>query len=148
VSTIDAETIKRLKAWFYLRLAPEDWSKFGSSASQVLQTFDDDPDQANALLRFVEVVVLLEIRKLRDPRLVWQIIKQRLRELRQLGLTKEQLRKASRIDPVAAGYYEIARDARGQPIHRDGEPVYVPTEKGRKLMRMAFGPPPLPPQQS
>ena len=49
---MDAETIKRLKAWFYLRLPPEHWTRFGENAEAVLRTFDDDPDQENALLEF------------------------------------------------------------------------------------------------
>jgi hypothetical protein len=142
---MDAEIIKRLKAWFYLRLAPEDWSKFGSSASQVLQTFDNDPDQENAFLRFAEVVVLLEIQKLKNPLLVLQVAKQRALELKRLGLTREQLKKVSGFDClVADGYFEIARDAQGQPIYRNGEPVYTLSEKGRQLE--ASGPEPPPPQ--
>jgi hypothetical protein len=95
---MDAETIKRLKAWFYLRLAPEDWSEFGSSAEAVLQTFDNDPDQENALLRFAEVVILLEIQKLKDPRLINSVAKQRYLELKQLGLTREQAKRISGTD--------------------------------------------------
>ena len=34
---------------------------------------------------------------------------------------------------VADGYLEIARDARGQPIYRRGEPSYIWSEKGRQL---------------
>jgi hypothetical protein len=118
-------------------LAPEDWSEFGSSAAAVLQTFDHDPDQEDALLRFAEVVVLLEIQRIKNPRLAFSVAKQRVLELKRLGLTKEQCKKASGFDrSVADGYFEIAR-------YRDGEPVYVLSKKGRKLM--ASGPPP-PPQ--
>jgi hypothetical protein len=41
---------------------------------------------------------------------------------------------------VADGYLETARDAKGQPIYRRGEPAYIWSEKGRKLA--ASGPPP------
>ena len=93
---MNAETIKRLKAWFYLHVAPEDWSKFGSSAATVLRTFDDDPDQENALLRFVAVVTLLEVQKLdhtsaEEAALGLQIIKQRKLELQELGLTRPKI---------------------------------------------------------
>ena len=63
---MDAETIRRLKAWFYLRLAKEDWTQFGSSAASVLKTFDYDLDQESALLRFAEVVILLELQRLKN----------------------------------------------------------------------------------
>ena len=138
---MDAETIKRLKAWFYLRLAPEDWSEFGANASQVLQTFDNDPDQENALLRFAEVVVLLEMQRLKNPSHAFSVAKHRQLELRRLGLSKEQLKKVSGFDRlVAEGYLEIARDSEDRPIYRDGEPAYTWTEKGRKLLEA--GPPP------
>jgi hypothetical protein len=146
---MDAEVINRLKAWFYLRLAPEDWSKFGASASQVLQDFDCDPDQENALLRFADVVVLLEIRKLKDPRLVRQVSKRRAQELLALGLTREQLRKVAGDFEflVEIGYLEPVRDSQGQLIYRNGEPVYRKTEKGRQLDRQFSSGqiPPLPP---
>jgi hypothetical protein len=132
---MDAEVIKRLKAWFYLRLAPEDWSKFGASASQVLQDFDCDPDQEDALLRFAEVVVLLEMQKQKNLRHAFFVAKQRQLELQQLGLTIEQRRKVSGFDRmVAEGYVEIARDSEDRP--------YTWTEKGRK--RLEAGPPPPP----
>ena len=138
---MDAETIKRLKAWFYLRLAPEDWSEFGANASQVLQTFDNDPDQENALLRFAEVVVLLEIQRIKNPRLAFSVAKQRQLELRRLGLTREQLKKVSGFDRlVAEDYLTIARDAQGVPIFRKGESAYTWSEKGRKIWEA--GPPP------
>jgi hypothetical protein len=86
---MDAELVKRLKGWFYLRLPAEDWTKFGSSAQQVLQTFDDDPDQETALLRFAIGVILIEAQKLNDP----QIMEQRMRELTRLGIDREQLAK-------------------------------------------------------
>jgi hypothetical protein len=121
---MDAELVKRLKAWFYLRLAPEDWSKFGVSATSVLQTFDNDPDQEDALLRFAEVVILLEMQKQKNP---FFVAKQRQLELQQLGLTREQRRKVSGFDRmVAEGYVEIARDSEDRP--------YTWTEKGRKLL--------------
>lgn len=88
---MDADIIKRLKGWFYLRLPAEDWTKFGSSAQQVLQTFDDDPDQDNALLRFAIVVILIEAQKLNDP----QIMDRRLRELTRLGIDRQQLKRVS-----------------------------------------------------
>jgi hypothetical protein len=69
---MDAEIIKRLKAWFYLRLPAEAWTEFGSSALQVLRTFDQDPDQENALLRFATAVILLEAQKLDDPQIMEQ----------------------------------------------------------------------------
>jgi hypothetical protein len=130
---MDAEIIKRLKAWFYLRLAPEDWTEFGSSAPQVLHDFDRDPNREDALLRFAEVVVLLEIQKLKNPRLAFSVAKQRALELKRLGLTREQLKKVSGIDRLLAGGY--------LEIDCDGKPVL--TEKGRKVW--ADGPPP-PPQ--
>jgi hypothetical protein len=140
---MDAEIINRLRSWFYLRLAPEDWSKFGSSASQVLQTFDNDPDQEDALLRFAEVVVLLEIQRLKNPLRVVKLARKRALELKRLGLTREQLIKVSGFDSlVGDGYFEVACDAEGQPIYRNGEPVYTLSEKGRKLT--ASG---LPPQE-
>ena len=124
---MDAELVKRLKAWFYLRLAPEDWSKFGVSATSVLQTFDNDPDQEDALLRFAEVVVLLEMQKQKNLRHAFFVAKQRQLELKQLGLTREQRRKVSGFDRmVAEGYVEIARDSEDRP--------YTWTEKGRKLL--------------
>ena len=43
---------------------------------------------------------------------------------------------------VADGYLEIARDAQGQPIYRDGEPSYTWSEKGRKLAASGQMPPP------
>ena len=92
---MDAELVKRLKAWLYLRIASEDWSQFGASAEAVLQTFDDDPNQEDALLRFVPAVIWLETRKLKDLRLVQQIMKQRKQELLALGLTREQLAKSA-----------------------------------------------------
>ena len=121
---MDAELVKRLKAWFYLRLAPEDWSKFGVNAASVLQIFDNDPDQEDALLRFAEVVILLEMQKQKNP---FFVAKQRQLELQQLGLTREQRRKVSGFDRmVAEGYVEIARDSEDRP--------YTWTEKGRKLL--------------
>ena len=140
---MDAEIIKRLKAWFYLRLAPEDWTEFGSSASQVLQTFDDDPDQENALLRFAEVVVLLEMQKLKNPLLALRVAKQRALELKRLGLTREQLKRVPGSDRlVANGYLGIARDSQDQPIYHNGEPTYILSEKGRQLEASGQEPPP------
>jgi hypothetical protein len=138
---MDAETIKRLKAWFYLRLATEDWTQFGANAEQVLQTFDHDPDQEDALLRFAEVVILLEIQKQKTPRQAFALAKKRHLELKQLGLTKAQASKVAGTDRlVAEGYLEPVCDAQGEPVYRDGEPVYRMSEKGRQLQ--AQGPPP------
>ena len=132
---MDAKLVKRLKAWFYLRLAPEDWTQFGSSAAAVLQTFDHDPDQEDALLRFAEVVVLLEMQKQKNPSHAFFVAKQRQLELQQLGLTREQRRKVSGFDRmVAEGYVEIARDSEDRP--------YTWTEKGRKLLEAGSPPPP------
>jgi hypothetical protein len=86
---MDPDLVKRLKGWFYLRLPAEDWTEFGKSASQVLRTFDDDPDQENALLRFATVVILIEAQKQNDP----QLMRLRLDELRQLGIDMHQLQR-------------------------------------------------------
>ena len=138
---MDAETIKRLKAWFYLRLAPEDWTEFGSSAASVPQTFDHDPDQEDALLRFAEVVILLGMQKQKTPQRAFALAKKRHLELKQLGLTRAQASKVAGTDRlVAEGYLELVCDAQGEPVYRDGEPVYRLTEKGRQLR--AQGPPP------
>jgi hypothetical protein len=101
---MDAELIKRLKGWFYLRLSAEDWTKFGSSASEVLQTFDNDPDQENALYRFAHTVILVELQTKfpsppRGPGIGDQAVKlmgQRMGELAQLGIDMEQFYAASR----------------------------------------------------
>jgi hypothetical protein len=90
---MDADVIKRLKTWFYLRLSAEDWTKFGGNAPQVLRTFDHSPDQENALLRFAAAVILLEAQKLNHPRL----ISRRLGELKKLGLNRQQLLTLGRI---------------------------------------------------
>jgi hypothetical protein len=89
---MDADLIKRLKGWFYLRLSAEDWIQFGEDAPQVLRTFDDDPDQENALLRFALAVIALESQKLR-PDLGRQIMVQRMRELARLGVDMQQLER-------------------------------------------------------
>src|SRR6516164_632653 len=112
---MDAELVKRLKGWLFLRLEPEDWREFGSSAASVLGSFDNDPDQENALLRFVEVVILLEMQRQKNPRLAFSVAKQRHLELKRLGLTKEQVAKvAGTACLVADGYLELVRDAKGE----------------------------------
>jgi hypothetical protein len=81
-----------------LRLSAEDWTRFGSSAQQVLQTFDDDSDQENAFYRFANVVILLEAQTKfpeapTDPGMGDQAIEfmgQRIRELAQLGVDMQQ----------------------------------------------------------
>jgi hypothetical protein len=88
---MDADTIKRLKGWFYLRLSAEDWTQFGKDAPQVLGTFDDDPDQENALLRFAITVILVEAQKLTGLN-HFRIMNQRLRELIGLGIDSHQLK--------------------------------------------------------
>jgi hypothetical protein len=50
-TSMDTETTKRLKGWFYLRLTPDDWTIFGESAESVLRTFDYDRDP-DAILHF------------------------------------------------------------------------------------------------
>jgi hypothetical protein len=84
--------IKRLKGWFYLRLSAEDWTQFGKDAPQVLGTFDDDPDQENALLRFAITVIALESQKL-DAVDGPALVDRRLRELTRLGIERQQLLK-------------------------------------------------------
>jgi hypothetical protein len=101
---MDAELIKRLKGWFYLRLPAEDWTQFGSSAPEVLRTFDDDPDQENALLSFAVVVIALESQQLTEnwslndhvtKSLVTKIMEQRMGELARLGIDMQQLKRVS-----------------------------------------------------
>jgi hypothetical protein len=92
---MDADIIKRLKAWFYLRLPAEDWIQFGTSAEQVLRTFDDDPDQEYALLEFAHTVIMVEAQKLdHDQKLSLQIAAKRLDELKRLGIDMEQFIRA------------------------------------------------------
>jgi hypothetical protein len=86
---MDTETTKRLKAWFYLRLPPEHWTRFGENAEAVLRTFDDDPDQENALLEFANVIVLSESQH--DLRIVHKW----LRELEELGIDRQQFAKVA-----------------------------------------------------
>jgi hypothetical protein len=133
---MDAELVKRLKAWFYLRLAPEDWTQFGSSAAFVLQTFDADPDQEKALLQFTEVVVRLELQRLKNPSRAFSLVRKRWLELKRIGLSREQLIKVLGIARlVADGYLELVRDAKGEPVYRE-------TEKGRQLREQVSPPPP------
>jgi hypothetical protein len=88
---MDTETIKRLKGWLYLRLAPADWSEFGDSASSVLRTFDNDPDP-DAILRFASCVIFVEALKLKSPRM----FKKRLDELMKLGVDPEALERVAK----------------------------------------------------
>jgi hypothetical protein len=122
---MDLETIKRLKAWFFLRLAPEDWSQFGSSAASVLQTFDCDPDQEQALLRFAEAVICLEMQRLPEPRMQAVVAQRRTRELLSLGITREQLVGLRSIFGllIDGGQIEIARDSHNQPVYTRVDPI-------------------------